>query len=96
MPCHDAEAPITPNLSTTSRRALYAQVLEVLSAARRIGGADIPAEMVARRPGDPAAVYADNRKAAARLGWSPRYQLEQIVATAWQWHRKHPDGFSAL
>jgi UDP-glucose 4-epimerase len=37
----------------------------------------------------------DNRKAAEVLGWSPRYGLEEIIATAWQWHRKHPDGFAA-
>jgi UDP-glucose 4-epimerase len=72
-----------------------ASVLEVLEAARRISGVEIPTKIVGRRPGDPAAVYADNRKATDVLGWSPRYGLEQIIATAWQWHRKHPDGFSA-
>ena len=71
-----------------------ASVFEVLAAARRISGAEIPAEIVPRRPGDPASVYADNRKAAEVLSWSPRYGLEEIIATAWQWHRKHPDGFS--
>jgi UDP-glucose 4-epimerase len=70
-------------------------VLEVLSAARRISGQDIPAEIVARRPGDPAAVYADNGKARAVLGWSPRYGLEEIIQTAWQWHHQHPDGFAS-
>src|SRR5512140_736991 len=39
-----------------------ASVLEVLAAARRISGQPIAAEVVARRPGDPASVYADNRK----------------------------------
>jgi UDP-glucose 4-epimerase len=28
------------------------------------------------------------------LGWKPRYvELEQIVETAWKWHRTHPAGF---
>jgi UDP-glucose 4-epimerase len=28
------------------------------------------------------------------LGWQPHYpELEQIIATAWQWHRTHPDGY---
>jgi len=71
-----------------------ASVLEVLAAARRVSGAPIPAEVVARRPGDPAVVYADNRKARDILGWSPRHGLEEIIATAWQWHHKHPDGFT--
>jgi UDP-glucose-4-epimerase GalE len=71
-----------------------ASVLEVLEAARRVSGAPIPADVVARRPGDPPAVYADNRKAREILGWSPRYGLNEIIATAWQWHHKHPDGFA--
>ncbi len=73
-----------------------ASVFEVLERARRISGAAIPVEIVARRPGDPAVVYADNRKAREVLGWSPRYGLEEIIATAWQWHSKHPDGFAAI
>jgi UDP-glucose 4-epimerase len=72
-----------------------ASVLEVLETARRISGRAIPTEVVARRPGDPAAVFADNRKARERLGWTPRYGLEEIVATAWRWHDGHPDGFVA-
>lgn len=71
-----------------------ASVLEVLTAARRLSGAPIPAELAPRRPGDPAAVYADNRKARTVLGWTPRYGLEEIVATAWRWHHRHPDGFA--
>ena len=70
-----------------------ASVKEVLDKARRLSGVDIPAEMVARRPGDPAIVFADNRKAREMLGWSPRFGLDEIIQTAWQWHHGHPDGF---
>ena len=70
-----------------------ASVREVLDHSRRISGVDIAADFVARRPGDPAAVYADNRKAREVLGWSPRYGLEEIIQTAWRWHHRHPDGF---
>jgi UDP-glucose 4-epimerase len=73
-----------------------ASVFEVLEAARRISGQDIPAEIVGRRPGDPAAVFADNRKAREGLGWSPSYGLKEIISTAWQWHRRHPDGFDQV
>jgi len=68
-------------------------VFEVLAAARRTSGAEIPTEIVGRRPGDPATVYADNRKAREVLGFSPQFGLAEIITTAWQWHRKHPDGF---
>jgi len=71
-----------------------ASVLEVLGKARQITGQSIPAEMTGRRPGDPAVVYADNRKAREVLGWSPRYGLDDIIASAWKWHASHPDGFA--
>jgi len=73
-----------------------ASVFEVLERSRRISGKPIAAEIVSRRPGDPAIVYADNRKAREVLGWSPRYGLEEIVRDAWQWHKKHPDGFAGV
>jgi UDP-glucose 4-epimerase len=70
-----------------------ASVLEVLNNARRITGIDIPAEHVARRPGDPVAVFADNTKARTLLGWTPKYGLEEIIASAWRWSSSHPDGY---
>ncbi|HXU80901.1 MAG TPA: UDP-glucose 4-epimerase GalE [Polyangia bacterium] len=70
-----------------------ASVLEVLNAARRITGVDIRAEHVARRPGDPVAVFADNTKARTLLGWTPKYGLEEIIASAWKWSSSHPDGY---
>ena len=70
-----------------------ASVLEVLECARRVSGQVIPAEQVGRRPGDPAAVYADHGKAHEILGWTPRFGLQEIVETAWRWHHGHPDGF---
>jgi UDP-glucose 4-epimerase len=73
-----------------------ASVFEVLAAARRISGEKIPTEIFDRRPGDPAAVFADNRKAREVLGWSPRYGLEEIIATGWRWHHQHPDGFAGI
>jgi UDP-glucose 4-epimerase len=71
-----------------------ASVLEILELSRRISGKTIKTETVARRPGDPAVVYADNRKARELLGFAPRYGLEEIIRDAWQWHKKHPDGFA--
>jgi len=38
-------------------------------------------------------VWADNSKARQNLGWTPRYGLEEIIATAWKWQSGHPDGF---
>ena len=68
-------------------------VKEVFETAVRISGVDIPAEYVARRPGDPVAIWADNTQARELLGWEPRYGLEAIIEHAWRWHSSHPDGY---
>ncbi len=70
-------------------------VQEVLDAARAASGVAIPYEVVGRRPGDPVALVADNRRAASLLGWAPTRSLDEIVASAWAWHAAHPDGYGA-
>ncbi|MCG3127616.1 MAG: UDP-glucose 4-epimerase [Phycisphaerae bacterium] len=69
-------------------------VMEVIETARAATGHAIPAEVVARRPGDPPALYADASLAKRRFGWEPRYRnLREVIETAWRWHRAHPDGY---
>ena len=68
-------------------------VREVLEAAERASGRPVPHELAPRRPGDPAAVFADNRRAAELLGWHPRYGLDDILASAWAWHSTHLEGY---
>jgi UDP-glucose 4-epimerase len=64
-------------------------VREIVDACRRVTGREIPMEEVARRPGDPAALYADNSRIRRAFGWTPEYgDAESIVATAWQWHAR--------
>jgi UDP-glucose-4-epimerase GalE len=68
-------------------------VKQVIETTEREIGRAVPAEYVGRRPGDPSAVWADNRLAAELLGWKPRFGLEEIVASAWRWHSTHPHGY---
>ena len=69
-------------------------VKEVIDAVEAVSGKKVPAEYVARRPGDPPALYADSSKAKEVLNWKVKYtELRDIVSTAWNWHSKHPDGF---
>ncbi len=69
-------------------------ILEVIEAARRITGKDIPVETVQRRPRDPATLVADSQLIKAELGWRPQYSsLDEIVASAWKWHESHPKGY---
>jgi len=71
-------------------------VQELIALAREITGHEIPAEVVARRPGDPAVLVAGGKDAETLLGWVPRRsELEQILRDAWAFHRAHPRGFGA-
>lgn len=69
-------------------------VKEVIDIARSVTGRDIPAVMEPRRAGDPAVLVASSDRARKELGWNPsRNTLEQIIASAWQWHSAHPEGY---
>jgi UDP-glucose 4-epimerase len=70
-------------------------VKEVIETARQITGQPIPAEVTARRPGDPATLIASSDKIQRELGWQPRYpNLRDIIESAWRWHLAHPHGYS--
>lgn len=69
-------------------------VREVVTAIEAVSGQALPVEFAGRRPGDPAAVWADSRRAGRQLGWRPRYGLGEIVQTAWRWHARYPDGYA--
>jgi UDP-glucose 4-epimerase len=63
-------------------------VLEVLDAVDRVTNMKIERQLEGRRPGDPPALVADNRKILARLPWTPRHDdLDTIVAHALAWER---------
>ena len=69
-------------------------VLEVLEAAKKVAGTDIPIEISPRRPGDPAVLVASSERARSELGWKPQFtELGSIVDSAWKWMRKHPKGY---
>ncbi|MCK9230997.1 MAG: UDP-glucose 4-epimerase GalE [Syntrophales bacterium] len=68
--------------------------LQVLQAAEAVSNTTIPWSFGPRRPGDPAELISASDKARAELGWNPRYEnLETIVRSAWEWHRRHPEGY---
>lgn len=70
-------------------------VREVIAAAERVTGAEIPRRETDRRPGDPPALVAASERIRSQLGWEPRKpDLDQIVADAWEFARSHPDGYS--
>ena len=70
-------------------------VKEVIETARKVTGHPIPAVVSPRRGGDPAKLIASSEKAKSILGWKPEHaDLEEIIATAWKWHKNHPHGYA--
>jgi UDP-glucose 4-epimerase len=70
-------------------------ILEVVEVARRITGRAIPPVLSPRRPGDPAVLVASSDKLKRELGWAPKQSaLENIIASAWDWKLKHPNGYA--
>lgn len=70
-------------------------VMEVIEACRKASGHPIPVVQCPRRAGDAARLIADGSLAKKVLNWQPRYtSIDEIVLTAWNWHRTHPEGYS--
>jgi len=66
----------------------------VIQAVEKATGRKITVIEGPRRPGDPPSLYADSAKAQRELGWQVKFpDIDSIVATAWKWHRTHPNGY---
>lgn len=72
---------VTYNLGTGQGTS----VLDMVRAFERASGKSVPYQIVARRPGDIAACYADPSFAKAELGWTAERDIAQMCADAWRW-----------
>lgn len=70
-------------------------VLELVRAFETASGRAIPYEIVGRRPGDVAEVYADPRLADTLLGWRAERDVDAMCRDAWRWQSMNPDGYAA-
>jgi UDP-glucose 4-epimerase len=68
-------------------------VLEVVREASRAVGRELPYEIVARRPGDSAAIWGDASLARKKLGWSAALGLDRMCADHWRWQKDNPSGY---
>ena len=69
-------------------------VRDVVRSVERVTGHRVPTEVAARRPGDPAVLFAQANRIAEELNWRPVHRtLDEIIETAWRWHQSHPSGF---
>lgn len=66
-------------------------VLEVIKAFEKAAKQKINYSFQPKRPGDPAALIADTAKVKKSLGWQPKYKLEDMVASHWNWHENNAD-----
>lgn len=63
-------------------------VLELIKSFQKITNEPLSYVIAPRRPGDVVAIYANNEKAITNLGWNPKYSLEDMLQTAWNWELK--------
>lgn len=62
-------------------------VKQIIDLTSKIIKKDIPVKFSDRRPGDPAILVADIRKAQQKLNWSAKYNLDDIIKSAYNWHK---------
>lgn len=69
-------------------------VLEVIEAASKVTGLEVPYRMGDRRPGDPASLVASSARAEDVLGWKMEYpEVDRIIADAYEWRKSFPQGY---
>ncbi len=82
---------ITTNLGTGQGYS----VLDLVRAYEAASGRPVPYDIVARRPGDVAACYADPSLARSKLGWQAQHGLARMCEDSWRWQHMNPQGFNA-
>ena len=65
-------------------------VTEMVEAARRVTGKEIPARYVGRRPGDASALYATSALARERIGWNPKHSdVDTLIGSTWAVYKRY-------
>lgn len=85
----EADRSITVNLGT----GRGVSVLELVQAFARASGREIPYDIVARRAGDVAEVYADPSLAQRLFGWRAELDVDAMCRDAWRWQSMNPQGY---
>lgn len=86
----NADRSLTVNLGT----GRGVSVLDLVKGFEKASGLQIPYDIVARRPGDVAEVYADPSLAKALLGWEARLDVDAMCRDAWRWQSMNPQGYA--
>jgi UDP-glucose 4-epimerase len=62
-------------------------VLELINEFERVNGVKVNYKIGQRREGDVIKIYSDSTKAKSKLGWSTNKTIEDMVSSAWKWHK---------
>ena len=76
-----------PTVEVNVGTGIGSSVFDVIRATEAVSGRPVPHDIVARRAGDPVATFADPARARELLGWTAERGLDEIVRTAYDWHR---------
>jgi UDP-glucose 4-epimerase len=87
----EVEGAVAVNLGTGTGYS----VLDVVQAASKAVGRDIPYVIGPRRSGDVAAVWADPALARDLLGWEATRSLNDMCADHWRWQESNPNGYGS-
>lgn len=69
-------------------------VRQMIDCAKKVTAVDFTVVEEARRAGDPAVLIASSEKIRSELGWVPEHSsVEEVIGTAWKWHKGHPHGY---
>lgn len=60
-------------------------VLEMINAFIKVTGISLEYVLAERREGDVAQIYSNPQKAKELLNWVPKYDVNQMMETAWKW-----------
>jgi UDP-glucose 4-epimerase len=63
-------------------------VLEAINSFEKVSGQKLNYELADRRAGDVVAIFANNSKANVMLGWQPKFDMDDIMRTAWAWENR--------
>jgi UDP-glucose 4-epimerase len=63
-------------------------VMEAIQAFERVTGVSLNYVIGGRRPGDVPAIYSDSSKAYELLNWTPKYDLDDILRTAYDFEMR--------
>lgn len=71
-------------------------VLAIKNTFEQVNQLQVPYEIVERREGDLASFYADSSKIQNELGWSVKYQLDDMLRHSWNWQKNNPNGYDVV